>query len=451
MNRRQKIINTLTQFENDLERLISIPSILDETHSDYPFGKEIQLALESTLSIAKALGYDTYIDPNGYYGYAQIGSGTELFGVLGHVDVVPTGNISKWNTNPFKLEIKDDKYYGRGVSDDKGPLLASMYALKLMLDDGYTPTQRIRFIFGCDEESLWRCMSRYEKIEEMPNMGFSPDSTFPLIYAEKALVQVELSANDEIDFTFSGGNALNTVPESAIINYGSNIIENLNHMQFKYSVANNKIEVIGKSCHAQSCDKGINAITHLAQALSFKQNESSLLKFILERGKDPNGVDLFGIIADDASGKLMFNIGKASFEAHKQTIGIDMRIPVSYDTSTLIQTLKDVCLEYKLEFKQIDFLRSIHVKKESKLVTSLMKAYQEVTKDYESQPTASGGATYARAMDNCVAFGAILPNSAKTAHQINEFILKEDIITAIEIYMKSFELLVLQEEKNEEI
>lgn len=46
---------------------------------------------------------------------------------------------------------------------------------------------------------------------------------------------------------------------------------------------------------------------------------------------------------------------------------------------------------------------------DSELITTLMSAYQEITGDMESQPVASGGATYARAMNNCVAFGCVLP------------------------------------------
>lgn len=447
MTRRKNIIDILSKYEQDLKKLVSIPSVLDDSSTSYLFGKDIQLALEATIEIAKHLGFETYIDPEGYYGYAQIGSGEQLFGVLGHIDVVPVGDISKWKSHPFEMLSDDTHYYGRGVSDDKGPLLAAMYALKLMLDEGFIPTQKIRFIFGTDEETLWRCMSKYTELEIMPDMGFSPDSNFPLIFAEKALVQVKLSTTQNIDFSFTGGNAFNTVPESALIKVENSILRRLDDMHYPYRVNENTIEVIGIPKHAQSCDQGVNAIARLAQAIEPLHVSSTLLKFILDKGLNPNGLDLFGLIEDEASGKLMFNIGKADFNTETQSICIDIRIPVSYDANDIISTLQQVCKEYKIEFEQIDFLRSIHVKKDSKLVSSLMNAYQDITQDFTSLPIASGGATYARAMDNCVAFGAVMPNSDKTAHQVNENISKSDIITAMEIYMKSFEILVLQEVK----
>ena len=90
---------------------------------------------------------------------------------------------------------------GRGVQDDKGPSLAALYAVKSLLDDGIQFTKRIRFIFGTDEETLWRCMNRYNQIEEQADLGFAPDSSFPLTYAEKGLLQVKLHGPGSVSYT----------------------------------------------------------------------------------------------------------------------------------------------------------------------------------------------------------------------------------------------------------
>ena len=94
-------------------------------------------------------------------------------------------DLSKWENEPFKPVIKDGKYYGRGAQDDKGPTLAAIYALKTLLDCGFKLKYRVRFIFGTDEENLWRDMPKYVEKEEIPTVGFTPDSKFPLIYSEK--------------------------------------------------------------------------------------------------------------------------------------------------------------------------------------------------------------------------------------------------------------------------
>ena len=47
-------------------------------------------------------------------------------------------------------------------------------------------------IIGTDEESDWRCVEHYFKHEEMPSAGFAPDADFPIIYAEKGLIDAAL-------------------------------------------------------------------------------------------------------------------------------------------------------------------------------------------------------------------------------------------------------------------
>ena len=105
----------------------------------------------------------------------------------------------------------------------------------------------------------------------------------------------------------------------------------------------------------------------------------------------------------------------------------------------IVETLSRKAKEYGFEYTQHDYLKSIYVPLDSELITTLMSAYQEITGDMESQPVASGGATYARAMNNCVAFGCVLPGSPKTEHQPNEYIILDDIKKAMKIYMKAFE------------
>ncbi|HBY2786689.1 TPA: M20/M25/M40 family metallo-hydrolase, partial [Clostridioides difficile] len=87
------------------------------------------------------------------------------------------------------------------------------------------------------------------------------------------------------------------------------------------------------------------------------------------------------------------------------------------------------------------FLDSIYVPEDTLLVKTLRKVYEEET-GLDGTPLSSGGATYARALDNCVAFGAIFPGKPETEHQANEYLIVEDIIKATQIYALSiYELL----------
>ncbi|WP_300343342.1 Sapep family Mn(2+)-dependent dipeptidase [Fusobacterium sp.] len=436
----EKLEENFIEFLGNLDRLISIPSYYQEDKSVYPFGENIQKVLEEMLSICKELGFKTYIDPEGYYGYAEVGEGDKLVGVLGHLDVVPPGNLEKWDNPPFSPVIKDGKYYGRGSQDDKGPTLAAIYALKTLLDSGLKLNYRVRFIFGTDEENLWRDMPKYIEKEEMPTIGFTPDSKFPLIYSEKGLLQCKLVGKNESGMVFKGGDAFNSVPSNMIVPKDEELKRVLTELNYEFEEKENDIEIIGKSVHAQVAETGINAINRYMHALTLLGKESKSGKFISENliGFD-FAEPIFGLIKDEHSGELKFNVGKIEFTENEEILGIDMRIPVTYDKEEIVKTLSEKAKEYGFEYRQHDYLKSIYVPLDSELITTLMSAYQEVTGDMESQPVASGGATYARAMENCVAFGCVLPGRPKTEHQPNEYIVLDDMKQAMKIYMKAFE------------
>ena len=119
-----------------LQDLVAIPSVLDESQakSGQPFGPECLRALEHTLALCESLGLRTFKDPEGYYGYAEVGQGEDLFGILCHLDVVPAVGQTGWQTEPFTPVVTDETIIGRGTQDDKGPTIAALYGVKALLD-----------------------------------------------------------------------------------------------------------------------------------------------------------------------------------------------------------------------------------------------------------------------------------------------------------------------------
>ena len=436
-NIKEKIELNFNDFVADLQSLIKIPSVYEEDNSNYPFGKNIDDALKEMLSIAEKLGFKTYYDPNGYYGYAEYGSGEEMVGVLGHLDVVPAGDLKKWNTDPFDPVIVDGKLFGRGTQDDKGPTLAAMYAFKALLDSDATINKKIRFIYGTDEENLWKGIAEYNKKEIIPDYGFTPDANFPLIYAEKGLLQVDLVAKNETDIRLSGGDAYNSVPSNMSYECTNpQALEDvLKDLGFEYKREGNNITIIGKSVHAKDSEKGVNSIARLLIAMNKIGLKSKAIDFVVDNiMEDALATKIFGECTDEASGNLKFNIGKIRIDEEKEVLNIDIRIPVTVEKEFVISRLNEAVQKYGFDIEENDYLRSIYTPLDSELVKTLMDSYVEVTGDTKSQPISSGGATYARAMDNCVAFGPAFPYSKETEHQPNEYIELDEIKTAIEIY-----------------
>ena len=126
-------------------------SFVCQDETVYPFGQGIQNAFEATLDIGRRLGFQVKNVDN-YGGHIDFpGTGDKIMAILGHIDVVPAGK--GWKYDPYGGEIADGKIYGRGTSDDKGPVISCLYAMKALKDAGYKPSATIRVILGLDEES----------------------------------------------------------------------------------------------------------------------------------------------------------------------------------------------------------------------------------------------------------------------------------------------------------
>lgn len=438
-----KIKNIVNENRRDMiesiKAAVRINSVMDENTAteSMPFGKGVDESLRKTLEIAESLGFKT-VYKDGYYGYAEIGEGEELIGILGHIDVVPIGDESKWKFPPFSATEEDGYIYGRGTQDDKGPTIAAMYAVKALLDAGVKFGKRVRFIIGGDEENLWRCIAKYtENGEEIPSMGFTPDSSFPVTNAEKSLVQFYLRGKGSKDLSLNISGALNAVP--GVANYtgelADKLAEKLDELKFEYEKDRESITVIGKRVHAASADKGVNAIERLCKALYEIGVKDDVVRFVAELS-DSVGSKILPNCVDDVSGTLTLNLGELIINEKESKIGFDSRVPVKFTIEDLENAVKENAANYGLEFEEFDRLKSLYVPADSELIKTLVSVYEQET-GLEGTPKSSGGATYAKALDNCVAFGAMFPFDEKTEHQENERVNIKNMIKATEIYALS--------------
>ena len=438
--------------------LINFPSVSEETSDpNMPFGKHAKDALEYALDLGQKLGFRTK-NIDGYCGYIEFGEGEKLVGIIGHLDVVPSGD--GWLTPPFEATIKDGNIYGRGAIDDKGPVVASLYAMKA-IKDNIKINSRVRLILGINEEKSWNCIRHYNEIEEAPTIGFSPDADFPCIYAEKGITTVYIKYNyqkysnlpiiiKEID---CNNNAINVVPKyckvilsvdtsridlNEITPFLSNEIKKLN-FDITYSVNNSNIELIsnGVQAHSAHPDLGINAISRMIILLNkiFKNFNCpiSILDFFENYiGTEFNGKSL-DINFSDESGNLTLNVGKFSFYDNFLQIGINLRIPVNTPIEKVTDSISEICNKYSLETVVSGIQQPLYVPKDDPLVKTLCDIFNKRNhSNYE--PIAIGGGTYARAFKNCVSFGANFPGDTDMCHQANEFINIDKLILACKIY-----------------
>ncbi len=427
-----------------IQEIVKIDSVRDTEHAapGAPFGPGIKASLDLFLSFAEELGMRTFADPEGRYGYAEIGpEGTEMIGILGHVDVVPVGELAQWTKGaPFDAEIVDDAIIGRGTLDDKGPMVMNLMAVKALIESGVEFTKRVRFIVGCAEETTWECMNAYSELEEMPSTGFTPDANFPVIHAEKTIVRfdgIKTDANN--DFTLIADGAYNSVNDTAIYT-GSKLAEvvaELEKMEATFTSDDKSVTVKGKSAHAMATHLGVNAIYLLATAMYNVGERSKAIDFIAEKMADTfNGEKICGEVKDEVSGLLTLNIGWAKITESEESLGFDSRIPVLVDSDQIIETYKKTLESYGFEFKDVKLTPALYEPLDGPLVSTLLGVYREVTGDTDAAPLTTGGGTYARAAKGTVAFGCVFGNfdMIDNMHQPNECLELRFIPMALEIY-----------------
>ncbi|MBU5439634.1 dipeptidase PepV [Tissierella sp. MSJ-40] len=451
-----KDIKIEDEFLIDLKSILRKKTVKDVSVKDHPFGAGITEGLNCILDIAKSYGFRT-VNLNNYIGYAEFGQGDEYVGVLGHIDVVPEGN--GWSTNPFEPIIKDGKVHGRGALDDKGPLLAALYALKLLKDSNIKLSKKVRVIFGTNEESGTEDIDYYLKREESPLYCFTPDAYFPIVTSEKGILTFELVQNlenvfddYEIDY-IKGGKRSNIVPDycecKIIHNNNNQLIMALNDTSLKeiykidleYSENYIIIKSKGIASHGSTPELGENAIAnillYLNKVLKLKNDFTMFLEDFSELiGKDWDGNKLGINFYDEESGALTLNLGVINENNSEIRMRFNIRYPVTISHEDILNNIKHKIKDTNFIFHEGNHNAPLYFPKDHRLVMSLKKAYEEVVGE-EAELLSTGGGTYAKLMPNTVAFGPLFKDNENLAHQANEFIHVSLLEKCIQIYARA--------------
>lgn len=373
-----------------------------------------------------------------------------MVGIIGHLDVVPANYEDGWTSSPFEPEIRDGKIFGRGTIDDKGPVVANLYAMKEVMDNKKI-SKRVRLIVGLDEENNWRCINYYKMNEEHPSIGYSPDADFPCIYAEKGIITIEIENNFNIEGADilevdCGNNAINVVPKIASIRLKLNNPDDIEKYKnsndvYVEKISSDTIRIVTKgiASHAAHPDLGDNAISKLLLYL----NGNSYIDFLNSEGffdiKSPKYLGRYS--TSDESGVLTSNIGDIKYEDGKLKLFTNLRVPINTNFDKIKEYLEALKLKLPgLEYSMSHANPKLFVSKDTYLVKTLTKIFKEET-GIDAEPLAIGGGTYARAFKNFVSFGMNMPGEKDMCHQVDEFVDIEKLMLSAKIYEKAiFEL-----------
>jgi len=432
----------------DLSGLLKIESLLTEykPETPEPFGPKIKETQDYLEALLKRDGFAVY-GKNNHYSFLEVGEGEETFAILCHADIVPaTGN---WQFPPFGAVINDGKLYGRGAIDNKGPLMASYYAVKTLLEAKVKFKKKLRLIFGYDEETNMRCVQEYLKHEKMPDYSFAPDGSFPLIYGEKGHFtgEVKGSIKDDLIIEYKSGTRGNIVPDQVYCIFSRNLESEfktfLGEKNINGEIIDNRYYIYGKSAHAMQPEKGFNANFPMIEFI-LSVDASNKIACYLDKYfiNDLKGVKLGINESHPEFTDLTLNLAIINYKASYLSIQFDIRYPGELHHLTIEEKLKE-------SFKETNFLslEKIYVSpphlvdRNSNLVKTLEKVYRNVSKDEKTPIYTTGGGSYARYLKNGVSFGPVFPGDQDVVHQSDEFIAIEHLKKLYRIYLESLLLL----------
>jgi succinyl-diaminopimelate desuccinylase len=200
----------------DTVELVKIPSYGGALGTNNP-SLGVLNSMTYMMSLADRMGFTTHTQEQSFwtgsqagaaYGYVEYGpaDAPHMIMSLAHLDTVPDGDPSLWPAGagphdgiilPSWQGEQTPYLVGRGAFDDKGPAMASLYALYAIKESGVPLTHRIRLWFGTNEEGGGTIADRNPYANnghELPLWGFSPDSgTFRPAFIEKTSTNISSS------------------------------------------------------------------------------------------------------------------------------------------------------------------------------------------------------------------------------------------------------------------
>lgn len=435
-----------------IDALVCIESVADETkvQPGAPWGSGSAQALSCALSIAEQLGLEAH-NCEGYIGYADLqGVDDQQIATIAHADIVPIGD--GWSCDPLRVTRKQGYLIGRGVLDDKGPLVLSLYAAHFFarrLSQGIPLPHSLRCIVGACEETTMSDVDYYLAHHEPPAFLFTPDADFPLICGEKGVFHGSFTSVPIVDGSiveFSGGLVVNAVPGSAVAVVDVDVTTLPEFDGISIEDAGDgyaRITAHGKGGHASLPEGTVNAIGLLARYLLDvgvgNDDERAFLELQRRICVSSDGAALDIATSDERFGVLTCIGGTLRQDAGCLVQTIDIRYPASIHADALVAALERVGLRYGCTFTLLGDKEPYYADPSSPEVRCLLATYQEYTGN-ESAPIVIGGGTYARLFPRACAFGPNDPSYSAPAwvgpeHGADEGVSEEALRRALKIYI----------------
>jgi len=443
----------------DIDYLVQVESVEDRDHAapGKPFGPAPREAMDRALEVAARLGLKTW-DCDGYIGCADLEGESETYvATIAHSDIVPLG--TGWSVDPLRVTRRDGYLLGRGVADDKGPLVVSLYAAHFFqrkaIAEGLKLPYTLRCLVGANEETHMEDADYYLEHNPQPAFCFSPDAMFPLICGEKGRFEGHVHSawiadGEGIIQSFDAGLASNAVPgiAEAVIRARLEDLADAEGID-REALEDGLVRLVahGKGGHAAMPEESVNALgmltNYLLQCGLCTGAELEFLRFESLLFADTAGKALGVAAVEPCLGALTCVGGTMRTEREGDSLrftqSIDMRYPLATSGAEIAQKLEKLLATYGCTLGAWSDAKPFYVSPESDVIRALLTSYWDVTGRTGDAFTIGGG-TYSRHFDHAVAFGPLdeadpTPDWVGPEHGADEGVSEEALKRALKVYI----------------
>jgi succinyl-diaminopimelate desuccinylase len=441
----------------DVKRLIAVKSVLAPAEPGKPYGAGPHAALTLAREMLAAHGIETTVFAD-CMAQGDIGPGAPELGILVHVDTVAAHD--GWDSDPFTAEVRGGRLYGRGATDNKGPAVASMYAMYAARELAPQLKKAARILIGSAEEIGCVDIAAYLRENAPPPCVFSPDADYPLVNVEKGRYCQYFEAKWESDgalprvVSVTGGDTENIVPRVSSAVVEGVPLHAIQALCAEYSEKTGaeltaeasgdtvKIMSKGTASHASRPQDGNNAQTALLAllaALPLAESESAKRVRALARmfpHGDTEGHALGIAMEDEISHGLTLNFGVVTLSETGLRGNFDSRTPACADDRDIAGIVDRALFDAGILTTGKTMTRCHHTPADSPCVRTLLRIYADYTGE-KGECLALGGTTYVHNIPGGVAFGCEMPGESNRIHGANEYIGVEQLILSAKMFTQA--------------
>ncbi len=402
----------------NLCKLVQIPSVAEFNLDGYPYGPDCARALDFCAQLCREKGLTV---TNHDYRCVEARLSPESRGrrlvIASHADVVPADAENLYP--PFGGTIQGDYVVGRGVVDDKGPLIATLYALAFFREKNIPLKNDIRLVFGSNEERGMDDMRHYLEKEGQPDWGLAVDDDFPVTNGEKGQIQFTLSGrkHPSVGRVLSEGERQRMIHDRCTICRG------------------------GETAVETRQDAADNAVARAVEKHGPLLAEDAAGELLEKLCKDTHAALLGLDRQDEASGRTLLRLYQLCTQGDELVCSFDVRLPVTFPVEDAVPLLKSAAerMGFSLEITKLN--PGYYVPETEPMVSLLTKLYNDEARA-DDKPYVMGACTYARLFEHGCGFGGGNPHEVKPfpaghggAHGPDEAHNIPVLLTAVKMYI----------------